>query len=357
MPGGCQNLASVDLSRTLEPFSYVHFNSLCNLACFYCYEEHGTVDPARVKVEIEKQLRFGRTVGYRVVVFESGELLMLPGWQEMVSLARQLGYQQQILVTNLTLLSHERLQALVENGLTAVAGTIFAFDDDEARQVTDRPEVFKRQRAALRRLASEPRLAFFPHLMLTRRTTEQLWSRIDRLEELCQRRLDTLVFSAIEAFSQQVSTHPCYSDALDLPWPEIMARGNEQGRFFLVQNIPACLLGPWAHRSFLIRKRVGRVLAGWPDEEQAAYRVNELESLYGRVPPQGECHNCRLLSVCQRFMDYRRKQPTGQYDDTDVIDAILHEEGIDADARAIAAVLQKVESSSTARTLYQGAYS
>lgn len=333
--------------RTLEPYHCVHFNAPCNLNCFYCYEERQEADLDRIRQEIEDSLRVARRAGYRVVAFTSGELLMLPFWKDEVTLARRLGFEEIALVTNLTLLDDDRLRDLEASGLTAVGGTIFALDDQEALSVAGREGIFKRQLAALRFLTGFPDLEFHAHLMITREMAKDLWTRIMRLRDLSPQGMDTLILSAIEPVSETVLRHRCYTSALDLDWEALLAAADEHGIFAVVQNVPACLLGAYAHRSFFLRKRVGRILHGWPEEEELVYAVNQGESLYGRLEPEGECRNCPLIPVCQRFFEYPRKKKVSRIDEVQVVRNLLAEEGIEGDPVRIAGALQRIEASRT----------
>jgi uncharacterized Fe-S cluster-containing radical SAM superfamily protein len=344
----------VDLVRALEPFHSLRFDSACNLKCFYCYEKHREPDLDRVRRDIEASLRFARRVGYRMVVFESGELLMLPFWKEAVELTRDLGFGDIILVTNLTLLDADRIRTLADSGLTAVVGTIFALDDAEALSVSGRLSVFKKQLAAIRHLARHPEIDFYAHIMLTRQMAENLWTRILKLRDLLQGRLKTIMFSAIEPVSEKVLHHRSYTSALELDWESSLDRADRQGLFATVQNIPACLLGSYAHRCFPIRKRVGRAVWGWPDEPELAYRINREESLYGRLEPAGECLGCPLLSVCQRFFEYPQKKKIKSIDDVGVVRNLFAEEKIEADPRRTAETLRRIEASRDPRCLYPG---
>jgi hypothetical protein len=190
--------------------------------------------------------------------------------------------------------------------------------------------------------------------MLTRQMTENLWERIEKLRDLLQVRLKTVIFSAIEPVSEAVLGHPSYTSALELDWESTLDTAERQDLAVIVQNIPACLLGRYAHRSFLIRKRVGRVLAGWPEKPEHAHRINNVESLYGRLAPRGECQDCRLISVCQRFYDYPHKRKTEGISDLDVVQNMFSEEGISADAQPVVEILRRIEDSKTPECLYTG---
>ena len=333
----------LDLARTLRPFYGVHHPGLCNLRCFYCYEDHGSVDRDRVRAAIEAGLRRAARAGYRDVFFESGELLLLPFWREVLRLARRLRFEQIGLVTNLTLLDERNVAELAAAGLDVVAGTFFALSDAGGRRVAGRPGVFTRQRRAVELVTRQPGLRLIPHLMLTRETVRRPLASVRALQALVGPAARSLIVSAVEPVSEAVLRHPAFIHGLDLDWEELIAAAERVGVFLVVQNVPACALGRYAHRSLLIRKRVGRLLEGWPADPELVRVVVEAESLRGRVEPTGLCRSCRLLPVCQRFYDYPVKRRRPGLGAVGVLRNLLAEERLEADAGALAAELRRLE--------------
>ncbi len=334
---------SNDPVRSLEPFCPVHVSGRCNLGCFYCYEEHGAIAADMWKKRIETRLELGARAGYRTVAFSTGEIFLLRGWEGLLRKARELGYVSVAVVTNLTLLSNRVVDVLEELCVDVVGGTIFATSDDEAERVCGKKGVWSGQVNAIRLLSGREKPRFIPHIMLTAAMTADLERRIESLEKLVGSRLETLMLSAIEPVSATVRAHRCYTDALKFDWGKFIGTQHDQGRFVVVQNIPACSLGAWSHRSFVVRKRVGRLLEGLPEDAKAAAMVADWESLRCRVPPEGPCKGCRLLGVCHRFYEYRLRVRQTSTTEQIVVARMLREESTDGDPDRIADKLRKIE--------------
>lgn len=333
----------VDVARTLRPFYGVHHAGRCNLRCFYCYEDRGPFEPGRVRAAVEASLRRAARAGYRDLFFESGELLLLPFWRDALRRARRLRFEHVGLVTNLTLLDERHVAELAAAGLDVVAGTFFALSDAGGRRVAGRAGVFTRQRRAVELVLRQPGLRLVPHLMLTRETARRPLAAIRTVQALVGSAARSLIVSAVEPVSAAVLRHPDFVHGLDLDWEELIEAAERLGVFVVVQNVPACVLGRYAHRNLLIRKRVGRLLEGWPTDPELVRAVVEAESLHGRVEPTGLCRSCRLLAVCQRFYDYPIKRRRPGLGAVQVVRTLLAEERLAGDPGALAAELRRRE--------------
>lgn len=338
-------VSRVDAFRQLVPYHHVRYEAACNLGCFYCYERpHRRHDPDETLAAVAESLRFARDAGYRVVVFGAGELLLCERWPEAVELASRLGFDEVVLLTNLTLLDRAKLDRLVAAGLTGLAGTFAALSDRDGRQVAGAKQVYSRQLEAARLLAEYPDLIFRLHLIMTGEVAADPLGGLLELRDAMGLEMPVAMVSAIEPVSDEVRRHPHYRHGLDLEWPGLIRRAGGEGIMLLVQNIPACLLGEYAHRSLVLRRRVARVLAGWPGQPELSRQVDRTETLYRRLAPAGACLGCPLLGVCHRFFEYPRvARPEGARAEA-VVAALLAEEGLEGDPAQIVDMLERIES-------------
>lgn len=334
-----------DPVRALRPYHHVRYEAPCNLRCFYCYEQlHGRSASDLTPDFINESLVTARKAGYGVAVFGAGELLMLPFWEQSVRFAQRLGFEEIVLVTNLVLIDQTGLERLCQAGVTGITGTLFALNDADAAAVSGGKGVFSRQRNSIGLIARRGGLSFRVHLMLTRGLSKDLMKEVCTLRETLGVACETLMVSAIEPVSESVVAHPCYTDGLDIPWEDVFRKADEEGVTLVVQNVPACMLGRYAHRSYVTRKRVARILEGWPGDAQLVRWVNEKESLYGRVEPSGPCTDCPVLSVCHRFFDYCKKREVKNMTDHDVVQRLFAEEGVEVEVEGVIQALRRIES-------------
>ena len=321
----------------LVPFHHVQYDAPCNLRCFYCYEAVcRETDPDKMSAAIVDNLRHARAAGYRIAAFGAGELVLLRGWEEAVARARALGFDDCFLITNLTLLDEAALRRVAAAGITGIAGTFFATNDADAAATVGRADVFSRQIEAAGRIVRHPDLGFTPHVMLTRAVAADPLGALERLRDALGAPLPIVMISAIEPLSEAIRAHPAYTDGLDVPWESLLRRADAAGFRVVVQNLPACLLGDHAHRSFVVRKRVARLLAGWPDTPERVRQVAEQEGLFSRDLPDADgCAGCGARSVCQRYYAYPTTRPDVAPSDTAVVTRLLAEEGLDADVPSL----------------------
>ncbi len=338
----------IDPMRGLVPYHHVRFRAPCNLRCFFCYERpHTPVDPAGQLAAIEKSLLRAREAGYTVVAFASGELLLLQGWERAVEMAVEMGFRGRYLLTNLALLDAEAVARLTDLGMTGVGGTVSLLSDDEAYEMTGQRGLPAQQEEALRLLAAEEGIDLSLHLILTRPIAGDLVGAITSLPERVGAPLDSVMLSAIEPISAAAAAHPLYTDGLDLPWEEIFCALEAEGVELVVQNIPACALGRFAHRSFFLRRRVGRIIQGWPEQPELAKEVNVAEDLRRRNPATGDCEGCPLISVCHRYFDYRKTRRDTGLDDERVVRRLCEEEGLEADPGSLVGALRFLDARPT----------
>ena len=335
--------AADTMMAELQPWYCVRFQGRCNLKCFYCYEQRPAGMPSDLRSRIERDLELASDLGYRTAVFESGELLLIGDHLHLVRFAKKL-FRHVLMVSNLTVLVESNLRELAEAGMDGIAGTIFAFSEEESFRIAGSRDVHRRQLRALEAIARQESVSFWPHLMLTRSTMNELPQRLELVLKMAGGNTSAVMLSAIEPINDRVMSHHEYTDALEFGWEEFLSQCDELGIYAVVQNLPACVLGRWAHRSFIIRKRVGRLLEGMPSSEPEAAMVRQWESLRCRVPLAGPCVTCRLVGVCHRFYDYRVKRPDGRLDERAVVRAMMDEMGLSGDAERIAEELRGIES-------------
>ncbi len=300
------------------------------------------MDPTRSLLLLEEELKIGKRLGYESVVFGCGELLLLDGWERAVKLAARLGFTERILLTNLTLINEENIDTLVEAGITGIAGTLAATSDEEALRITGRPDVYSRQMRGISALASFPQLGAGLHVMLTSEAKPDPSFRLKLLLEQIPTGSRHAIVSVIEPISQSTTEHPDFLAAHEVSWPELLEQADKQDKCLVVQNVPACLLGRYAHRSLAFRKRVARTLTGWPDGESLSRRVDENEVLYSRVPAEGHCRECSAISVCHRNFKYPRVGDPSGLDVERVVEALLLEEGVEGDPARIISGLRRI---------------
>ena len=108
-------------------------NTFCNKNCTWCYRRNPSFKKILNKsMDIEKMRMFiGNTAGrFREIYLTGiGEPLLYPQYNDAVSLARKIT-DTVILTTNGSLLSKERVDLLVDAGLTDIQLSIDCFDDE-----------------------------------------------------------------------------------------------------------------------------------------------------------------------------------------------------------------------------------
>lgn len=334
-----------DIVRSIYPHHHVRYRAPCNLDCFYCYEKpHPSAAPEDTLTRIEDNLREAAQAGYRVAVFGAGELLMLANWGKAVQIATGLGFEQVWVLSNLVRVDESKLEQLVRAGVTGVVGTFFSLNDDDAREIAGRKQVFSRQQAAALLLSDRDDLQFGLHLMLSKPVMDKLLYSILKLRDGLSRRPNSMMLSAIEPVSQQHSAHSYYSHGLDHDWESTLQSADDEGLFLVVQNVPACILGRYAHRSLMLRKRVGRIIRAWPKSAQARDFVDRAESLSQRIEAKDRCARCSLLATCHRFFEYPVTREISDRNDLQVVQALIDEEGLSQQAGAIVTALRRIES-------------
>lgn len=339
--------------RSLRPYFHLSYGCRCNLRCFYCYERldarFDTFDDAE---SIGEQIRAGRRCGYDTIAFASGELVLHPAWRDLVGMARAEGFGEIQLVTNLTLLDETTVAELAAAGIDLVAGTVAARTDEDALVLAGAPKTFSKQLDAVRWLGDHPSVTFVPHLMASASLTEHLLPTFEALHAAYGRAIPVAMISAIEPIVSAMRDHSQFVDAGTLDWEATLASFDARGTRVVTQNVPACLLGRYAHRSWWLERRVGRIRAGWPAETWQRTFVAEQERLLRR----GEYDSgCALGGACQNveWLDCRGVLAEGT-DIRTVTERVLDEHGIAPAETLVAQIVRELEAMVTADRPWPG---
>lgn len=326
---------------SLAPYYHLSYGCRCNVECFYCYERGSKeFDRFEAAESVVAQMRIARDCGYQILAFASGELLLHPEHKTLLREARDLGFREIHLVTNLTSLHEEGVQTLAEAGVDVVAGTLLARDDKAGFEVTSRHEIWTRQKRAIR-LLREASLALAPHFLLTRSVASGLLEQFDEVTDLFGKSFDNTIVSAIEPIRGPEVRHPQYFPAQDLDWPGLFRAFESRGTRLVTQNVPACRLGPYAHRNWRFQRRLARAVLGFPKEPSLRDVIARQESLLARrdVP-----ETCREPVLCQNTQgiacDYRWE---GMLETS--VRVLLSEFGLertDAQVKELVAVLERL---------------
>jgi len=160
-------------AHALMPNVDLRLGTRCNLNCEYCLLGHEDRYD-RSAAEVAADLAFAREQNLEKVAFTGGEPTMHPDLLRLVSVARRMGFREQILVTNGTTLPYPgRLDRLVEAGISAV-GISFDSPDRETAETMWRSPVFDRVVAAFDQVARFPTLNLGSIAVVTARNFRQL---------------------------------------------------------------------------------------------------------------------------------------------------------------------------------------
>lgn len=143
----------------------VNIGKACNLRCRFCSngdplpEELRWADPAAVEAEIRRR----RREGAESIGFLGGEPTLYPQLERIVRTARALGFSRIALCTNGTRLADaDRLERLLDAGVTRVAVSIHSHLRSVEDHITRRPGSFERKVLALRNLVAAERHGRLP---------------------------------------------------------------------------------------------------------------------------------------------------------------------------------------------------
>ena len=270
----------------------------CNQDCIFCCDgdvknskHHLTLDEARIRLE-----RIAQT-GADSVTIIGGEPLIHKEIVEVVRAAKALGMRVG-LTSNGTLLTPQKLKALVDAGMTSIEISMHAASDELASAMSQRGFTPSRQREALKALQEFPgnRPGVAINFVLTSPNAHELpefvrWMARDYpfIDELFINFVDPIGYPA--GSSELVPTYdavvPFLLEALD------EAKG--AGLSFTVDSVPGCILGPYflylratkeKLQGKLYAKDTFRIENPLPDPDQSQYyRTNA-------------CFDCPISGLC-----------------------------------------------------------
>lgn len=115
----------------------VEVSNLCNQKCVFCAYPKMTRPGKRIEVSlIERVLREGYDLGTREVGFYSGaEPFTTPHLEQIVAIAKAIGYEYTFITTNGSLATEARVKALIDNGLDSLKFSINAGDRESYREI------------------------------------------------------------------------------------------------------------------------------------------------------------------------------------------------------------------------------
>ena len=135
----------------------VNLTVRCNQDCVFCCD--GDVKDSGYHLsqeEAREKIREIAATGADSVTFIGGEPLVRKDLVDLVAFARGQGLRVGI-TSNGTLLTKERLEALVEAGLTSIEISVHSFDDELSDRISRRKNTASRQRRALELFAPTSR--------------------------------------------------------------------------------------------------------------------------------------------------------------------------------------------------------
>jgi MoaA/NifB/PqqE/SkfB family radical SAM enzyme len=271
----------------------------CNQNCLFCCDGdvkdsgyHLTFDEARERVaQIASE-------GASSITFIGGEPLVQKYLPDLVRFSREEGLRVG-LTTNGTLLTRERLTALISAGLTSLEISIHSFDPQRSERISRGKGTAAKQLRALELLKSlqgkgAPGLSI--NFVLFERNYKELPDFTRRVvadfsfvDELFINFLDPIGYPAHDN-----SLLPTYSEVQPylLEALEVVA---EAGLSFTVDSVPGCMLGPYALflratreklRGVRYAKQTLRIENSAPEPDLSQYyRVNA-------------CHDCPISGLC-----------------------------------------------------------
>ncbi len=271
----------------------------CNQNCLFCCD--GDVKDSGYHLTFEEaKERVTQIVseGADSITFIGGEPLVQKYLADLVRFSRENGLRVG-LTTNGTLLTEERLTALMDAGLTSLEVSIHSFDPERSAEISRGKNTAAKQRRALELLGSlqgkgGPRLSInfvlfernYKELPDFARTVVQDYPFVD---EFFVNFLDPIGYPAhdhslLPAYRE---VQPYLREALDVV--------HEAGISFTVDSVPSCILGPYALflratreklRGVRYAKQTLRIENSAPDPDLSQYyRVNA-------------CHACPISGLC-----------------------------------------------------------
>lgn len=160
-------------STTMQPYIDLRLGTRCNLNCAYCLLGHEDRYERPIN-EIVADLSYAREQNLEKVSLTGGEPTLHSDLPRILKASKALGFRQILLVTNgITLSYPDRLERLVEAGVSAVGISFDTPDRDTAEAMWQSP-VFDRVVAAFRSVAAHPDLPLGAIAVVTAMNYRQL---------------------------------------------------------------------------------------------------------------------------------------------------------------------------------------
>jgi MoaA/NifB/PqqE/SkfB family radical SAM enzyme len=272
----------------------------CNQNCLFCCDGelkdsgyHLTFEEAQEKVaHIAAQ-------GADSITFIGGEPLVQKYLVELVRFAREQGLRVG-LTTNGTLLTEERLDALLDAGLTSLELSVHSFDPARADEISRGKGTAEKQRRALELLKARHARGDAPGLsinfvLFARNYTElpafarTVAADYPFVDELFINFLDPIGYPAKDPtlLPGYLEVQPYLIEALDV--------AREAGISFTVDSTPGCILGPYFLYLRATREKLRGVLYAKQTLDIRNPEPDPDLSQYYRV---NACHECPISGLC-----------------------------------------------------------
>ncbi len=153
--------------RAEEPRRWVRLTRTCNNRCVFCHD-HGCHDGARRPLpELEQELRAGLAEGAARLILSGGEPTLHPGFLELVSRGKALGYRWVQVVSNGRMFAYPGFAARAEAaGLDEATFSIHGHTPELHDRLTGVPGSFAQALAGLRNLQAAGRVVVNADLVL-----------------------------------------------------------------------------------------------------------------------------------------------------------------------------------------------
>jgi len=259
----------------------------CNQDCFFCSANETSRnvedDPARMMRRIA---RLART-GVEQISFSGGEPTLSRSLVDYVTVAKRVGVRSVELVTNAVLLDkREKVDALVEAGVTNVFVSLHAHDEALSRQITRKIGDHARTVQALHHLARHPHIRLDVNHVVSTQNFRHLVRFVEWMHAEFRDRIGisfayvTPQYKALERLADHL---PRYRDAM--PYlKRAIARASELGIEVIVgsrQGVPPCQLDEFMPHSDLLAALSGALTEDQPQKQKGP-----------------ACEACRFDLVC-----------------------------------------------------------
>ncbi len=123
----------------------IHTGFGCNANCVFCYY-HKLLRTPNLPIElINEQVKLVKDLGYKDVDFSGGESTIIPGFENVISLAKELGFRRINVITNGIMLSNEKFYSnLMNAGLNETLFSLHGYPSDVHDSLVRVPGAFQK---------------------------------------------------------------------------------------------------------------------------------------------------------------------------------------------------------------------